>query len=221
MFARQIYQANIRENNSIGIPILQVVATDDDAGTNAAIAYSLVPGTGSDDDDDDRSIEELVRIDSSTGIIYAIGIFDYELKARYKFRVVASNPGQGQDQSIPEVQGHDVKLSTSVTVELEVIDANDEPPMFSSESFQFWNVRKPASRDRDRAPARDRPGWRSVRQVHPLHRLLSTGCAAHVPRRFGDGQADFHARAGSRTISGPPSLDRRQERGTSESEFDR
>ena len=113
VFTQKIYRIAIKENNTVGIPILRVNATDRDLGQNARITYTL--------QGDSRG---LVEIDSRTGVIRANSVFDYEAKPFIKFGVVATDGGTPSK-------------SASAAVRLEIQDINDEPPQFSKPVYSF------------------------------------------------------------------------------------
>ena len=112
-FTQKVYRIAIKENNTVGIPILRVNATDRDLGQNARITYTL-----------QRDARGLVGIDSRTGVIRANSVFDYERKPFIKFGVEATDGGSPS-------------RSASATVRLEIQDINDEPPQFSKPIYSF------------------------------------------------------------------------------------
>ncbi len=113
VFTQKIYKIAIKENNTVGIPILRVNASDKDLGQNARITYTL-----------GRDARGLVEIDSRTGVIRANSVFDYETKPFIKFGVTATDGGSPA-------------RSASATVKLEIQDINDEPPRFSRPVYSF------------------------------------------------------------------------------------
>ncbi len=112
-FSQQIYTVVLEENNRINELILRVNATDQDAGWNADITYSL--------HEEDK---DLFKIDARTGIVRANAVFDFETSAEVQFQVVATDGG-------------DPALSSSAIINVIILDANDEPPKFTRDVFVF------------------------------------------------------------------------------------
>lgn len=111
MFTKQIYRANLTENNKKGDRVLTVTAYDSDIGDNAKIRYSFsVDGE-----------EPSFVIDSITGEITAGQEFDRETVSQVSFVVMAEDGGQKQGK-------------TSVIVD--IVDVNDNSPYFTS-SMEF------------------------------------------------------------------------------------
>ncbi len=112
-FPKSQYIIDIKENNLMNEIILQVNASDRDTGWNADITYSL-----------DRRANDLFLVDSVSGIISANCVFDYETIHSVEFSVLATDGG-------------DIKLTSTSTVVVNVIDTNDEPPKFSQDVYNF------------------------------------------------------------------------------------
>ncbi|QQP40957.1 Uncharacterized protein FKW44_015183, partial [Caligus rogercresseyi] len=106
VFSENIYEARVSESAKIGVEILRVHAEDIDKNENGMVIYSLI---GSD--------KELFDIDSRSGSIGLIGALDREFKNKHVLEILAS------DQGNPS-------LSTTATVHIEVIDENDNAPIF-------------------------------------------------------------------------------------------
>ena len=165
IFRQRLYEVQVPENNHVGAAaILKVTADDADEGTNANVSYSIrarLPynhdtdkgrvkemkppakgakssltsatsrGTEEDDDDDDDDVEKLFSIDSDTGIIYAMKSFDYETVRQFHFHVLASDSGHKSESR------HD---ASDTFVVVNIVDVNDEPPLFSSDKHEFFVV---------------------------------------------------------------------------------
>ncbi|KAL3277702.1 hypothetical protein HHI36_013047 [Cryptolaemus montrouzieri] len=99
------------EESSYNRRVLGVIgANDADFGTNANVSYEINPG-----EDDDLPFS----ISPYTGVLSINGLLDRETKDKYQFSVVATdNPKKGR------------RLSSSVSVEVNVLDVNDNPPTF-------------------------------------------------------------------------------------------
>ncbi|KAM8902411.1 protocadherin Fat 3-like isoform 7-T9 [Spinachia spinachia] len=107
MFPRDIYAAVVSEDATTGESVVQVIAEDVDGPLNGAILYSLVSG--------DRDTQFF--IDPLHGIIKVIKPLDRETVPRYSLTIRALDSG------IPP-------MSSTVMVNLEVSDINDNPPTF-------------------------------------------------------------------------------------------
>ena len=105
-FSRDVYKAEIIENNYVGAALLVASAYDADIGDNAQLTYSVV-GPQSD----------YFRIDPNTGEISAFTSFDREMVSTVSFVVVARDAGTPP-------------LSGSATVVVSVVDVNDNSPEF-------------------------------------------------------------------------------------------
>uniref|UniRef100_A0ABI8AD50 Cadherin domain-containing protein n=1 Tax=Felis catus TaxID=9685 RepID=A0ABI8AD50_FELCA len=110
VFPHTSYSTYILENNPRGISILSVTAHDPDSGNNAKITYSLAEGMFQ-----GMSLSTYVFINSNTGILYALGSFDYEQVKDLQLWVMASDSG-------------DPPLSSNMSLSLFVVDQNDNAP---------------------------------------------------------------------------------------------
>ncbi|KAG5446053.1 Protocadherin-11 X-linked, partial [Clonorchis sinensis] len=106
-FMQPVYQFSIEENRPSDTVISKVVASDQDSGQNAKIEYFL-----------DNTDTEFFRINAEDGTIHAKTSFDRELRQNYRFQVFA------RDQGIHR------QLTGTTTVEVTVLDTNDNAPMF-------------------------------------------------------------------------------------------
>ncbi len=114
VFSRNSYSVTMKENNTIGSHILTVNATDADAGPNARVTYRL---SGSE-------ARGLVSIEPGTGVIRTDGVFDFETQKYLQFTVTA-------------VDGGSPPRSASATVVLNILDVNDEAPVFDRKHYDF------------------------------------------------------------------------------------
>ncbi|XP_053180130.1 protocadherin Fat 2 [Scomber japonicus] len=120
VFDANPYRAFLAENMPAGTTVIQVTANDPDTDRNGIVTYILesLP------DDTTTDINELFTIDGESGWITTIQETDCESTRLYKFNVVATD------------HGGDVKLSSSVLVEVTVTDENDNPPKFSDDVYR-------------------------------------------------------------------------------------
>ncbi|XP_047586268.1 protocadherin gamma-A5 isoform X14 [Lutra lutra] len=110
IFPHTSYSTYILENNPRGISILSVTAYDPDSGNNAKVTYSLTEDTFQ-----GMPVSSYVSINSNTGILYALGSFDYEQIKDLQLRVMASDSG-------------DPPLSSNMSLRLLILDQNDNAP---------------------------------------------------------------------------------------------
>lgn len=115
-FYKTLYQASIRENNAFGDGVTQVLAKDDDLDKNAEIRYLLPPAS-----------KEKLAINEETGVITANFRFDRENVSSFFFHVLAVDKGN------PTMTG-------TATIQLTVVDENDNKPTFSVPMFQFFVI---------------------------------------------------------------------------------
>lgn len=107
VFNQSRYFATVPENATIGTSILQVRATDDDAGENGEVEYSINRRQS------DR--DNMFRIDSTTGMIVVNKPLDFETKELHELVVVAKDRGLQP-------------LETTTFVSIKVTDVNDNQP---------------------------------------------------------------------------------------------
>nr|XP_034959273.1 protocadherin gamma-B5-like isoform X18 [Zootoca vivipara] len=105
IFTQEVYKVSLSENAPIGSTVLQVIASDDDEGTNAQIRYhfSNIPSTS----------QEKFRVDPIGGIITLLEQLDFEDNDEYTMTVAAKDGGG---------------LVTHSNIEIRVHDENDNPP---------------------------------------------------------------------------------------------
>ncbi|TSV15244.1 Protocadherin gamma-A8 [Bagarius yarrelli] len=110
VFDRNHYQAHVVENNSPGLSIFTVKASDADFNQNARVSYILEDSTVN-----GLPVSSYVSVSPDSGVINAARSFDYEQLKEFHFRV------QAQDGGSPP-------LSSNVTVKITVQDQNDNAP---------------------------------------------------------------------------------------------
>uniref|UniRef100_A0A8C6MGK7 Cadherin domain-containing protein n=1 Tax=Nothobranchius furzeri TaxID=105023 RepID=A0A8C6MGK7_NOTFU len=110
VFERSSYEAYIVENNTPGLSIFTVKATDADWNQNARVSYIL-----EDSSVNGVPVSSYVSVSADSGVIHAVRSFDYEQIKDFRFHVKA------QDGGSPP-------LSSNVSVKILIQDQNDNPP---------------------------------------------------------------------------------------------
>ncbi|TNN70480.1 Cadherin EGF LAG seven-pass G-type receptor 1 [Liparis tanakae] len=113
-FTEKRYVVQIPENVAVNTKVIQVDATDTDEGNNAKVHYSIISG----------NVKGQFYIHSPTGVIDIINPLDYEMIREYNLRIKAQDGGRP-----PLING------TGMVV-VQVVDVNDNAPMFVSTPFQ-------------------------------------------------------------------------------------
>ena len=119
VFELATYSGAVQENAQPGTFVLQVSATDGDVGSNANLTYAIIPN--------EQlfpifSSSPLFLIDSISGEIFVSEAIDYELQPVINFTVEARDLGS------PSFTG-------SAMVVVNIIDENDNQPVFSQTSY--------------------------------------------------------------------------------------
>lgn len=96
-----------------------MTANDPDTDTNGLVTYSLEPLTG----ENQTAVIDMFAIDGESGWITTVREADCEVTRVYRFSVVATD------------HGSQVKLSSSVLVEVTVTDENDNQPHFLEDGY--------------------------------------------------------------------------------------
>ncbi|XP_066525030.1 cadherin EGF LAG seven-pass G-type receptor 1 [Hoplias malabaricus] len=113
-FSLKKYVVKVPENVAVNTKVAQVEATDRDEGNNAKVHYSIING----------NVRGQFYIHSPTGVIDVINPLDYETNREYNLRIKAQDGGRP-----PLIN------STGIVI-IEVVDVNDNAPMFVSTPFQ-------------------------------------------------------------------------------------
>ncbi|NWJ04229.1 PCDGE protein, partial [Crypturellus undulatus] len=105
VFSKSAYEVRVRENVPTGSLVLQVRATDADAGSNGRVSYSFsnVPD----------AVRAAFSIDSDNGDIRNVRILDFEEQNEYTFEVESADGGG---------------LSGHSQIHIEITDENDNAP---------------------------------------------------------------------------------------------
>nr|XP_055052859.1 protocadherin-16 [Misgurnus anguillicaudatus] len=110
-FGRLYYSLEVPENQE-PVTLFTIRATDQDSGDNGVLHYKITEG--------DRFGD--FQLDKTSGVLSTSRPLDRESKARYTLTVEA------QDQGTPS-------LTSTVTLDINVLDLNDNSPVFPSSSY--------------------------------------------------------------------------------------
>ncbi|KAI1230842.1 Cadherin EGF LAG seven-pass G-type receptor 2, partial [Lamprotornis superbus] len=113
-FSERRYVAQVPEDTVPNAAVLQVTATDRDKGSNALVHYSIVSG----------NTRGHFYIDAQTGTLDVVTPLDYEITKEFTLRIRAQDGGRPPLSNI------------SGLVTIQVLDVNDNAPIFVSTPFQ-------------------------------------------------------------------------------------
>ncbi|KAL8194396.1 UNVERIFIED_CONTAM: hypothetical protein K2H54_016653 [Gekko kuhli] len=105
VFTQEVYKVILKENTPLGSPILQVVASDSDEGSNAYITYSF--GNTA------ERVHQKFKLDPLSGITTVKEVLDFEETDKYSMTVEAKDGGG---------------LVAHCKVEIKILDENDNAP---------------------------------------------------------------------------------------------
>lgn len=94
--------------------ILEIQAIDKDTGNNARITYRILS----------NSTEDFFKVQSSTGWVYLSKTLDRETTDKHRMVITAT------DNGLPP-------LSATASLVVNVIDANDNDPVFTNAAYEF------------------------------------------------------------------------------------
>ncbi|XP_040038890.2 protocadherin gamma-C3 [Gasterosteus aculeatus] len=117
-FKQPSYTVYLTENNAPGASICSVTALDPDFGQNAYLSYTILEG-----DIRGMPVSTYVSVNSDNGNIYALRSFDHEQLKNFQITVRA------QDAGFPP-------LSSNVSVNVFILDQNDNAPVIVSPALQ-------------------------------------------------------------------------------------
>ena len=122
LFSEPVINAYVKENSAVGANILTITAVDPDIEENAKVTYSLLDGIS-------KSIPmtSVVNINSETGDIISLQVFNFEELKTFQFKV------QATDSGVPP-------LSSNVTVNVFILDENDNSPTVLSPYSEHGSV---------------------------------------------------------------------------------
>ena len=115
-FESDPYTVRVAENNGVGERVIQVIAHDADAGANANVTFEL--------DAESRHLADVFLLDPRTGWITTQVSLDREQVPSYAISVVARDHGAG------------VQRSDVTRVFVNVMDVNDEAPVFVQDVYE-------------------------------------------------------------------------------------
>ena len=115
VFNSSHYTAVLPEDTPTGTIVVVVGASDQDTGRNSDITFSL-----------SNNFFDTFSIGEKNGIIVTSGGLDYERAENYSFSVIAEDNGEL------------ISLFNSSDVFIEVVDINDNEPVFDSDSYQVF-----------------------------------------------------------------------------------
>ena len=113
-FTQAKYVTTISENTPNQTVILQLVAQDDDIGTNALLTYSVLS----------PEYSQFFDVNEASGELYVNTILDYENRAYYEFEVLVTD------------NGHPKRNDTAI-VQITIANYNDEPPVFGKHEYRL------------------------------------------------------------------------------------
>ncbi|NWI22251.1 CADN protein, partial [Sula dactylatra] len=122
-FTSSIYEASVTEGADVGTFVAQVSATDLDLGQNGEITYSLLHDSGRD--------YTYFGLDSQTGSIYTVSVFDREKKGSYLLEVKSVD---GSESARPGKHGK--PNSDTAYVRIFINDVNDNKPVFTQSVYE-------------------------------------------------------------------------------------
>ncbi|XP_068571364.1 protocadherin alpha-3-like [Cebidichthys violaceus] len=110
-FTLSPYTFYVTEANEPGTSVFSVKAFDRDETDNALISYHILR-----DGSEDNKVTSFLNMNTESGDILALKIFDFETLKTFQFRVVATDSGTPS-------------LSSNVTVNVFILDQNDNAPV--------------------------------------------------------------------------------------------
>ncbi|XP_075959827.1 protocadherin alpha-2-like [Anarhichas minor] len=109
-FMEAVIHVYVKENSAVGSTIYSIHAFDPDLNSNARLTYKLL-----DSSPRNIPISSILNINTETGDIVSLQSFNYEELNTFQFKV------QATDSGVP-------RLSSNVTVNVLVLDENDNSP---------------------------------------------------------------------------------------------
>ena len=113
-FSMDTYSTSLLENTTVGTAVLSVTASDSDIGNNGAITYTIIP----------NNFSGYLGINVSTGVIFVQQEVDFETFSIIYLTVRAQDGGL-------------VSMSATATVVINIIDVDDNPPVFTPSQYMM------------------------------------------------------------------------------------
>ncbi|XP_051790022.1 protocadherin alpha-7-like isoform X28 [Erpetoichthys calabaricus] len=110
-FLQNPYVVFVEENNTPGASIFTVSAIDEDTNENALITYDLWENEAA-----EKQVVPFLSVNSNNGQVITFTSFDFEEMKSFTFSIVA------KDSGVPSLSGN-------VTVNVFILDQNDNPPL--------------------------------------------------------------------------------------------
>ena len=111
-FLSKYYFATITEGVDVGTDVVRVMAASRDIGVNAEISYSIIGGNE----------QRKFKIEPESGLVSVSGDIDHERAKEYFLTI------QAKDGGTPPLSNH-------ATVNITILDANDNAPIFTQVSY--------------------------------------------------------------------------------------
>lgn len=115
-FTQRSYDAKVYEESASSTLVIRLYAYDLDEGQNGDLHYSIVAG----------NVDGAFRIDPLSGEVFTNLILDHEIRSFYKLRIEATDNGENR------------RLSTTTTLNIYVLDVNDNAPLFMQNNYTLW-----------------------------------------------------------------------------------
>ncbi|CAF2739323.1 unnamed protein product [Rotaria sp. Silwood2] len=114
-FLQSSYHLSIYENNQANIILTKIETFDPDNGENGRLTYEILTN------------ENFLpfSIDSNTGILRCLDIFDREKRSNYTFEIRVYD------------HGYPISLSSKISIEILIKDLNDNKPIFEYDKYEF------------------------------------------------------------------------------------
>ncbi|XP_067853677.1 neural-cadherin [Heptranchias perlo] len=118
LFTQKVYEVNVGEDQDLGSAVITVSANDKDEGANAKLRYQVTSG----------NVAGVFDVEPEVGTIFISQLLDYERVKKYELHLLAS----------------DGKWENYCTVIINVLNRNDEAPVFSLSEYygsviEEWN----------------------------------------------------------------------------------
>ena len=110
IFVKDLYKVSVNESTSVGHKLLQVVAQDPDLGKNGLISYHITHS----------SVKKWFGIHKDSGVLYIADTLDREKQSSVWLKLSATD------------NGDPTQLSSTCSVQITILDANDNYPYFKS-----------------------------------------------------------------------------------------